>query len=262
MKTKIHVVTFNLWCNYADPNNINTFIHREGMIYEIVKKENPDVIAFQEVVPEQLEVLERLFPEYTFYGHGRLEDFSGEGLYIAAKKAEFQLCSLDIFWLSPQPYVPASRFEFQSDCPRICIDLLLRHKKTGKMLRFYNVHLDHIGTKAKTQGMKVVLEKMTEDKAKLPAEIFLLGDFNEVPDSDTVRAIREYKEEKLIDLTASIPVSFHNFSDPKAESKIDYIFTTENLASHVEKVKIWNVKLNNIHLSDHYPISVTIALED
>ncbi len=261
MSKKLKVVTYNLWCCYAVRNNQNAFVHRIGLIYDKIKKEQPDIIAFQEVVAQQLEILEKLFPEYAFYGQGRLENFDGEGLYVAVKKSEIMLCGLDIFWISPQPYVPATRFEAQSEYPRICIDLLLRHKETGKMLRVYDVHLDHIESEAKAQGMQVVLEKIAEDKKKMPAEIILLGDFNEIPTGPAITYINECKDETLVDITASIPVSYHGFSDPNAECKIDYIFTSENLATHVESVEIWNSKLNNIHLSDHYPISAVIDLE-
>lgn len=274
MKTKLTVVTYNLLCVYAIEDYRDSFIHREGLIYEAVKAENPDIVAFQEVMPEQLEVLEKLLPEYAFYGQGRLENFDGEGLYIAVKKQEFMLCGLDIFWLSPKPYVPASRFEDQSEYPRICIDLLLRHKTTGKMLRVYNVHLDHIENAAKLQGMQVVLEKIKDDQKKIPAEVILLGDFNEVPAGAVIAAVREEKietasgsleeavKEKLVDITASIPVSYHGFGDPENGCKIDYIFVTESLASKVESVKIWDLELNHIHLSDHYPISAVIDLKE
>lgn len=274
MKKTITVVTYNLLCVYAIEDYRDSFIHREGLIYEAVKAENPDMIAFQEVMPEQLEVLEKLLPDYAFYGQGRLENFDGEGLYIAIRKQEFILCGLDSFWLSPKPYVPASRFEDQSEYPRICIDLLLRHKTTGKMFRVYNVHLDHIENAAKLQGMKVVLEKIKEDQKKIPAEVILMGDFNEVPTRAAIAAVCEEKiessvgslekvvREKLVDITAAIPVSYHGFGNPENGCKIDYIFMTENLASKVENVKIWDLELNHIHLSDHYPISAVIELEE
>lgn len=262
MSKKLKVVTYNLWCAYAPRTNINAFVHREGLIYETVRREQPDIIAFQEVMPNELEVLEKLFPEYAFYGQGRMEDFLGEGLYIAVKKSELMLCGLDVFWISPQPYVPATRFEEQSEWPRICVNVLLRHKETGKMIRVYDVHLDHIESEAKAKGMKVVLEKIAEDKKKIPAEVILLGDFNELPTGPAISYIHACQDKKLIDVTADIPVSYHGFSDPSTESKIDYIFTTEGLADRVEEVKIWNTKLNNIHLSDHYPISAEFNLED
>lgn len=262
MSKKLKVVTYNMWCVWAVRDNINAFVHRAGMIYDKVKKEQPDIIAFQEIIPQQLELLEKMFPEYAFYGQGRLENFDGEGLYVAVKKSELMICGLDIFWISPEPYVPATRFETQSPYPRICIDLLLRHKETGKMLRVYDVHLDHIESEAKAQGMQVVLEKIAEDKKKIPAEVILLGDFNELPTGPAISYIHACKDQKLVDITADIPVSYHGFSNPSMESKIDYIFTSEALAERVENVEIWNNKLNNIHLSDHYPVSAVINLED
>lgn len=48
--------------------------------------------------------------------------------------------------------------------------------------------------------------------------------------------------------------------NPKKNPQIE--FMTENLASKVENVKIWDLELNHIHLSDHYPISAVIDLEE
>ena len=153
--SEMKIVTYNLR-NQWHRDEQNGFIHRVGLMYHVIEREQPDVIAFQEVMPRQLEVLEKIFPDYMFVGQGRDADLQGEALYTAIKKSTCQFCGMDIFWLSPQPYVPATRFETQSECPRICVDVLVRHKESGKMFRIYDVHLDHIESEAKAKGMKVV----------------------------------------------------------------------------------------------------------
>ena len=262
MSKEMKVVTYNLWCVWTPRTSINAFMHRAGMVYEKIKKEQPDIIGFQEVIAPQLEYLEAMMPDYLFVGQGRNEDFQGEGLYIAIKKSTLTLCGLDIFWISPEPYVPATRFETQSPYPRICIDILVRHKETGKMFRVYDVHLDHIESDAKAQGMQVVLDKIAEDKKKLPAETILLGDFNEQPDGLAITYINQYKDMKLVDVTAEIPATWHDFGKLNPGIKIDYIFTSEGLADKVQKVEVWDDYRNGIYLSDHYPVSAIINLED
>jgi endonuclease/exonuclease/phosphatase family metal-dependent hydrolase len=162
MKHEIKVVTYNLMCVWDHPKNIKGLTYRAGLVYAKIKKENPDIIGFQEVIAPQLEYLEHMFPEYLFIGQGRNADMMGEGLYIAIKKSVFMLCGMDVFWISPEPYVPATRFEEQSPYPRICVDILVRHKESGKMIRIYDVHLDHEESEAKAKGMKVVLDKISE----------------------------------------------------------------------------------------------------
>ena len=261
MKYEMKVVTYNLMCVWDHPKNIRGLTYRAGLVYSKIKKENPDIIGFQEVIAPQLEYLEHMFPEYLFIGQGRNADMMGEGLYIAIKKSVFMLCGMDVFWISPEPYVPATRFEEQSPYPRICVDILVRHKESGKMLRIYDVHLDHEETDAKAKGMKVVLDKISEDMQKIPAEVILLGDFNEQPYGPAITYINEYKDIKLVDITSSIPVSAHDYKENVTDHKIDYIFTSESLAKEADQVKIWDENSHGIFLSDHYPISAIIRFD-
>ena len=262
MSKELKVVTYNLWCVWSHPKHLNSFMHRAGMVYEKVKKEQPDIIGFQEVIAPQLEYLEAMMPDYLFVGQGRMTDFKGEGLYIAIKKSTLMLCGLDIFWISPQPYVPATRFEEQSEWPRICVDILVRHKETGKMFRVYDVHLDHIESPAKAKGMQVVLSKIGEDLQKIPAEVILLGDFNEEPDGLAITYINEYKDLTLVEATADIPGTWHDFGKLDPGKKIDYVFTSEGLADKIVKTEVWSDYRNGLYLSDHYPVSVVFILED
>ena len=258
MSHEMKVVTYNLMCVWNHPKNLKGLVQRAGLVYTKIKKESPDIIGFQEVIEPQLEYLEHMLPEYLFIGHGRNADLMGEGLYVAIKKSVFTLNGMDVFWISPEPYVPATRFEEQSPYPRICVDILIRHKESGKMFRIYDVHLDHIESEAKAKGMKVVLDKIMEDQQKIPAEIILLGDFNEYPTGLAINYINESQDLKLVDITSEIKVSAHDYLENVTDHKIDYIFTSEALAADVEQVKIWDEHSNGIFLSDHYPISAVI----
>ena len=55
------IVTWNLRCQWKEVDGVNAFIHRAGFIYEKTMQELPDVIAFQEIVPQSLELLQRMF---------------------------------------------------------------------------------------------------------------------------------------------------------------------------------------------------------
>ena len=124
------IVTWNLRCLWSG-DGINAFLHRAGMIYEKIDREKPEIIAFQEVVAESLTFLRKIFPEYIFLGQMRSENYDGEGLYTAVRKDIFDVLGGETFWLSPTPYIAGSRFEKQSDCPRICVYTLVRHKTGG-----------------------------------------------------------------------------------------------------------------------------------
>lgn len=257
MKANIKIVTFNLrtWCE--DGNN--HFMHRIGMIFKKIQEELPDIIAFQEVMPQQHIYLQRLLTEYTLVGQFRNADFLGEGIYVAVKKDSFQVLAYNTFWLSPMPYVPASRFEEQSMCPRICSVVRVRHIATGEIFRIFNLHLDHVGEEARVKGMQCILDELVtlNEVAEFPAVI--LGDFNAEPDSATIALCNHFDQYPLTDVTGKFPYTFHGY-DRWPHEKIDYIFLSEKLAKNVTEVRLWDDVHEGIYLSDHYPICAEIVI--
>lgn len=256
--SSLKIVTFNFRCQWASATDgINSGIHRLGSIINKTDTEKPDVIAFQEITPESLSMLERVLPDYMFVGLLRNADYTGEGVFTALKKDTIHLIGLDTFWISPEPYKPASRFEGQSQFPRVCCAATIRHKVSGERMRIYNLHLDHIGELARIEGIKCIMNIAKEDmqKAKLP--MVLLGDFNALPDSDTINFCNSYKDIPLFDVTQHIKSSFHNFGK-EDNCKIDYIYVSSELKDKVKAVNTWEDVHSGIYLSDHYPISLEL----
>ena len=189
MESNLKIVTYNLRCGWYTGDGINSRIHRSGMIWEIVRSEKPDIISFQEVNKgENLDNLRDILPGYDLYGSGRDGDFGGEGLYTAIRRETTELIGLNIFWLSPKPYEPnAAMYPGQSGCPRICVETLIRHKATGKLIRVYNVHLDFSGAlNVRAVQMQQILDRMTENKKYYAAETVLLGDMNDKPHQNAI----------------------------------------------------------------------------
>lgn len=260
MKDNLKVVTFNIRCVWKGcVDGINGFIHRAGMIYEKVMNELPDVILFQELTQEHLELLKRMLPEYSFFGHFREEDFTGEGIYTAARDERIQVLGFDSYWISPTPYVPGSRFENQSVCPRTCLTLKIRDRLTNKVFKAVNLHLDHISDEARIAGIHMVLDRIYEDKQQDDIPVLIGGDFNALPDSETIKYCNGYKKIKLSDVTDKIETTFHNYG--KIKEKIDYIYVTESLKNVVKSVYVWDDSDEGIYLSDHYPICVEFIMQ-
>ncbi len=252
------IVSFNLRCVwYGD--GINAFMFRAGMIFDKIMKEMPDVLAFQEMSEKHLDLLKRMLPEYEFYGQFRSKNYAGEGLFTAVRKDAWNVIAYETFWISPTPYVAGSRFEDQSDCPRICVVTQIRHRETGKMLRLYNIHLDHISDTARIEGIQCVFEKMEEFNGKLSLPSVVLGDYNAYPDSETICFCNDYQSPRMFDVTKDIPVTFHDFG--KRGIKIDYIYVTERLKNAFIGADIWDTEREGIYLSDHYPVWVDIDLD-
>lgn len=247
------IVTFNLRCWWAEEDGINNFLHRLGLISERIHQDLPDVIGFQEVGARQYVYLERLLPEYTLVGQLRNADFTGEGLYVAARKETMQVLAHNTFWLSPAPYEPGSRFEEQSDCPRICNAVRLRHRESGTIFRVFNLHLDHVGEDARQKGMGCVLEEVTRLNRQSQFPSVILGDFNSKPGSEAINMCKRYQPYPVEDVTANINHTFHAYGTVE-NTKIDFIFMTKEFSSNVSATGIWDDKVHGIYLSDHYPV--------
>lgn len=257
MKMKVVSYNLRLWVGaYAD--GINNWAHRSGLVFEKIFAEMPDIIGFQEVLPSQHLYLERMLTEYTLVGQFRDADFMGEGTFVALRKDRFQVLGFDTFWLSPTPYVPGTRFEGQSDCPRICNVVRVRHKATNEIFRIFNTHLDHVGEEARIKGMTCILEELERLNAISEFPAMIMGDFNAYPDSETIRLCETYEKYPLVDATGSLGYTFHGFGN--TASKIDYLYMTKELSSRVTACGQWDDVVNGCYLSDHTPIWADVEL--
>ena len=255
----LKIATFNIRTLYSHPiDGANSFIHRAGQILETVRQKAPHVICFQEISPQIREFLDRYLNDYHLVGHGRLADYSGEGLCVAYRKDTMTLLGLENFWLSPTPHVPGSRYEIQSEYPRLCNCVLLKHRDMAQPVKLFNVHLDHESDQARILGIQQILEKVDREQIHSPFPTFILGDFNARPHSETVRYCKEYESYPITDLTADSGTTFHNFGKKDDYCKIDYIFADRQTAQRPYTFEKWEDCQHGIYLSDHYPLCCEI----
>lgn len=251
------LVTFNVRCAWS-ADGINNFIHRAGSIAHKISAEQPDVICFQECTENIFHMLKTVLPQYHIVFNQRNADLKGEGLATALHKDTTELLGLESFWLSPTPYLPASRYEEQSPCPRICQCVTVRCE--DKVFRLYNIHLDHQSDLARKLGMEATLVRVKEDLEKIPFPLFILGDFNATPDSTPIAYCNNNPHVTLAELTAPISLTFHNYGKISDPYKIDYIFADGETAQKPHTVSAWTEEVDGIYLSDHYPIQLNIEL--
>jgi endonuclease/exonuclease/phosphatase family metal-dependent hydrolase len=253
----VKIVTWNLRCVWKDGDGVNAFIHRAGFIYDKIMQEKPEIIAFQEVVSNSLELLKRMLPEYEFFGVLRSAKYTGEGVYVAYLKEKFLFLGGESFWLSPTPYVAGSRFVNQSDCPRVCAYVKLVDRNTGEILNIFDLHLDHVSDEARRLGLELLF-KYIEDRNKAidKDKIVILGDFNALREDGVMQFA--FGKEWLIDSTKDVGVTFHDFGRENYR-QIDYILLSKALESRVQSVGTWRDEHNGIYLSDHYPVCVELT---
>ncbi len=253
------VVTFNIRCDYNQDGN-NNFQYRKELILPKLKKENADIVCFQEALPHVVNWLKENLEDYYILGCGREKDLKGEQNTVAIKKEKYQLISMNTFWLSLTPDVPGTRYEKQSMCPRSVTEVFLQDLETEKLYYVLNTHLDHEGSEARVLGMQQLLKHMSgvaEQKKQAgfgQVELILTGDFNGYPDSEEIRLIEN--SGFLRDLTSGMEGTFHDFGRMQPAEKIDYIVVSSGLKCCTRE--LWKDCENEVYLSDHYPVSVVL----
>lgn len=247
------IVTFNI--RYDNPEDgVQNIKYRLPYIFDKIKKESPDIIGFQEVQPHISEILKEELTQYTILGLGREADLSGEQTAIAFRKKAFDLFRMECFWLSETPNLPGSRYEDQSICPRTCTCISFFSLEDNRLFRLYNTHLDHKGSSSRILAISQILEKIKEDNKILSMPYILMGDFNATPESTELNTL--YQSKLLIDQTAKLSGTFHDFGKLIPPEKDDYIFTSMDFTC--SKAGLWTDCNNGVYLSDHYPVFAEI----
>lgn len=248
----LKVMTFNIRIDVD--KGANDFELRRHRIAELINSEKPDIVGFQEATNRMREDLSNMLDGYYIVGCGREKSYRGESAAVAYRKDRFELLKLDNFWLSSTPYIAGSRYgEDQSPCPRITTALLLVEKRDGKPFWFINTHLDHVGNTARLLGSVQLMQFMSEHSEPC----ILTGDFNAGPTSKAITALLDNPHLGLVDCTANITGTFHDWGKRDVMSKIDYIFT--NLPCDVSKTFAYTDDApNGTYYSDHLPVCAFI----
>ena len=255
MSKRLKVFSFNLRVNTKN-DGINSFDNRKGRVLECISNHKPDIIGFQEADGDMRAFLRDNLEDYTVVGCGRDKSYRGESAPIAFKKDEFELISLNTFWLSSKPNVPGSRYGFdQSRCPRVCTVARLHHVECESPFSFYNTHLDHEGKNARLLGAMQLMQHISMQNE----DIILTGDFNALPDSAEIKAITE-STQGLRDATALLDGTFHNYQRLTPHAKIDYIFTNAK-CDESESFIIPDKAEDGIFISDHFPICAFVKID-
>lgn len=257
--TMFKIVTFNIRCDFNQDKE-NNFSFRKSIIQKKIDKEQPGIICFQEVLPHVAVWLKDVLEEYYIVGCGRSKQLDDEQMTIAFKKDNWNLISMETFWLSSTPEIPGSRYENQSDCPRTCTEVVLEDLKNKKVLRLCNIHLDYLSVEARKAGLVQVLDKVEKSKFFSDVPVILTGDFNAEPDSEEIGEINHWKGYE--NLTEKIGDTYHGFTDEDKSECIDYIYlkNTPNSPNKLKKISVekWEDKEGAVWLSDHYPICAEI----
>lgn len=255
MSVRMKIMTFNVRTP-VKTDEINWFWNRTGRITEVIAKELPDLIGFQEATRDVRKFLtEALFPfGYLVVGCGREKDLHGEGTAIAYRRERFELLTLESRWLSLTPSLPGSTFGGdQSIYPRIFTAAVLKCDGAAEPFLFLNTHLDHKGQTARLLGAAEIMQYVAEKGL----HFLITGDMNALPDTGEIRAFTACQPAGLPvkDLTEDIRGTFHKFGAFAGDriTKIDYIFS-DLPADKTEAYRVEDTPENGVYISDHFPV--------
>lgn len=258
-ETPFTIIQYNIRMNTPGDKE-NAWPLRKENVAGLLKFHGADIFNVQEALPEQMDDLTAMFPEFDHIGVGRDDGKrAGEHMGIFYKKARFEKLDDGMFWLSETPDKPG--FGWDAVCNRYVSWIKMKDKTTKKSFYVLDTHFDHRGVKAREESAKMILKYIKDiNKENLP--LILTGDLNLVPTSEPVQTIlKELKDAMAVTQTPHYgPVNTSGGFDVKVlRAKIDYIFVNDGVA--VLRHGHLSDSFGLFYPSDHLPVLAEVIIK-
>lgn len=224
------VASFNIrYENQDDVSKGNGWKQRLPVVTQLIRFHGFDIFGAQEVLESQLTDMLSYLPGYDYTGVGRTNGLkAGEYSPIFYNTEKLELLQSGNFWLSETDEKPSIGWD--AALPRICSWGKFKIKDCGESFWFFNLHMDHKGTRARLESSSLVVKKIKE---LCPGEPFILtGDFNMDQTSEGYKIfagsgiMQDSYEISLLRYATN--GTFNNFDpDLQTESRIDHIFVSK-----------------------------------
>ncbi|MCR5819611.1 MAG: endonuclease/exonuclease/phosphatase family protein [Bacteroidaceae bacterium] len=257
--------------NSDDMRNGNGWERRCKSICKQIKWEHPDIFGAQEVLHQQLSDMAAELDGYDWIGVGRDDgDSKGEYAPIFYDSRRLRLVEKGHFWLNETPERP--KLGWDAACIRICTWGHFEDIETGKDFYYLNLHMDHVGVKARSESAKLVMRRISEMTCGGEKTAVLTGDFN-VSQEDSLYAL--FTRQGLLKDSYECAKerwaengTYNAFkTDRFTSERIDHILVTKSvevIAYAVRTDSYWlkddKGKVSRRNPSDHYPIFARIQL--
>jgi endonuclease/exonuclease/phosphatase family metal-dependent hydrolase len=263
----LKVMTFNI--RYNNPNDgIYSWDVRKPMVFDLIQKENPEILCCQEVLYDQLADLARVLPGYEWVGAGRDDGKrAGEFNPVFYNSIRFDIKGTGNFWLSETPNTPGTR-SWNAACNRIVTWVKLYDKRFRKKLFVFNTHFDHQSEEARKESASLLLSAISQVAGD--AWVIVTGDFNDTPTSATYRILTGGQRDLTLINTDHISrqepsgpdYTFIGFPfKPDPGNTIDFIFTKNNQSATVLEHRVITDNIGGQYPSDHLPVVVNFELK-
>lgn len=258
---QLRVLSFNIRYINSGDTGVRTWLARRDQVGQVIREDKADLIGLQEAFRTMLDDISVRAPGYQQIGVGR-EDGKEKGEYAAilVKKDRFEVLDSGTFWLSDTPEVCAS-CTWKNVVTRVCTWAKLRERSTGRVLHFYNTHLDHESQEAREKGFALIMDHLAKRRNGEP--FVITGDLNAAEDnpafaklkSGTLPMFDAWREKNpAAPLAESGTMSL--FTGKRDTAKIDYIFVPAGTG--VIDSEIIHRNRDGVYPSDHYPVRATV----
>ena len=244
----LKVMSYNIRLGSAQ-DGTNSWALRYTATGKMLEDQRPDVFGVQEALEYQVRYIEEMCG-YESVGVGRENGKKeGEHMSIFWNKKAVSMLKWGTFWLSETPEKPSKGWD--AECFRTATWALMKDKKTGKKFYFVNTHLDHKGTEAQKNGLKLIVDRIAEiNPDGLP--MVLTGDFNIEPKNPALKDhdARMQSARNIAEKTDD-HATYNGWG--KSSTMIDYIYVS-GFSSCSEYQTVTKRYEDRKFISDHYPI--------
>jgi len=245
----------------------NGWVHRRELCVDVMRAQKANLIGLQEAQEIHLKDLKSRMPEFDSFAMANPDTVFHPSNAILFLRARYELISAGGFWLSETPHVAGSK-SWDSGRSRFANWVHLKERSSGKELRFWNTHLDHISHEARTKGAALIVQACEAFPKEFPQ--LLSGDMNA---GVAHPAIKNFKAGGWLDTYTAVNgpddpgFTFHGFKGPKSagkradgeiRTKIDWIFcrgAVKPLAAAIIRDE-----RNDRYPSDHYFVWAVMEL--
>lgn len=259
-QSPLKLMTYNIRLDH-DGDNEDNWHKRKKDFVSFIQSEKPDFLGVQEAFIHQSEYIYGALSDYDYIGVGRDDGKQkGEIMGLYFLKDKWELMEDSTIWLSDTPHIPSKGWE--ANYYRTCTYGLFKNK-SGETIAVFNTHFDHEAELAR-KNSATLIKSFVQNKIKDKYYV-LMGDFNATPDTDIYKSLTDFFNDTYHQSSVkkvAYKGSFNGFKLHSGfERRIDYIFTSDAYSVLSYEMPAPLTKENR-HLSDHFPIIVTIKKSD
>jgi len=304
--SELRIMSYNIRVDHeADQNTENEWRFRRDKVINVIKHYDPDIIGIQEPNNAQVEDLKEEFKEKYDIVHVPANPIAyqdretykseqhRETHAIMFRRDKIELIGkIQHFWLAENPQQLPEQPQWDgSPFTRLAVYAELCDKKTGRIFHLFNAHFDHVGTIARINSAKLMMDTALKISEGRP--FVVLGDFNTfVRDGgpETREAFEEYEAQGVFDVRKMAKeihgpnntwvgwsnnqfreevIKINNpeetLKEGQDQARFDQFYVSDNLEVKRTAVAddqweiLWNGNQKRVYPSDHRPIIADVV---